>query len=351
MATPSPKLDLRAASLFDVDPELGDLLAPRQLAEARVRAIVATIDLTAGPWSPEPLRELSTNPFAVLVVDGLLVRELLLGGNTATELLGPCDVVDLGISDEVLLPTQARWSVPETARLAVLDDRVLSIVRAWPSVARVLLDRAARRGARLSTHRAIAQLPRVDQRLTAFFGHLAERWGRVAPAGVVIPLQLTHETLGRLIGARRPTVSLALKELAGSGVLERRNDGAWVLNYEAFDALKGSDRQLSAWQPADARPVPETEQTVSRVRPHAARDHLRAEDIAALHDRVAMLKAQHQTRMTHSAALLERSQKTRAGLLVRERKPGAAASPPVGPGTPAWTDELRARRERRRDGA
>ncbi|MEA2318644.1 MAG: family transcriptional regulator, cyclic receptor protein, partial [Solirubrobacteraceae bacterium] len=122
MATPSPKLELRAASLFDVDPELGDLLAPRQLAAARVRAIVATIELPPGPCSPEPLRRLSTNPFALLVTDGLIVRELLLGGSTATELLGPCDVVDLGVSDDALLPSQARWSVPDTARVVVLDD-------------------------------------------------------------------------------------------------------------------------------------------------------------------------------------------------------------------------------------
>jgi CRP-like cAMP-binding protein len=350
MATPSPKLDLRAASLFDVDPELGELLGPRQLAEARVRAVVAIIDLPAGPWSAEPLRQLSTNAFALLVVDGLIVRELLLGGSTATELLGPCDVVDLGDSDDVLLPTQARWSIPEAARVVVLDDRVLNIVRAWPSVARVLLDRSSRRGARLSTHRAIAQLPRVDQRLMAFFGHLAERWGRVAPSGVVVPLQLTHETLGRLIGARRPTVSLALKELAASGVLERRSDGAWVLNYEAFELLKSGDSQLAGWQPAEARPLPESEPTVAPTRTHTAADRLAPEDIAVLRDRVALLKAQHAARMTRYAALLERSRNTREALGRRERQTPSAGPASVSRTVPL-TDELRARRERRKAGA
>jgi CRP-like cAMP-binding protein len=347
MAMPSPKLELRAASLFDIDPELGDLLAPRQLAAARIRAIVATIELPPGPWSPEPLRRLSTNAFALLVTDGMIVRELLLGGSTATELLGPCDVVDLGVSDDALLPSQARWSVPQTARVIVLDDRVLSIVRAWPSVARMLLDRAARRGARLSTHRAIAQLPRVDQRLMAFFGHLAERWGRVASSGVVIPLHLTHETLGRLIGARRPTVSLALKDLAAAGVLERRSDGAWVLSYEAFESLKGTDRELTAWQPAEARPVHMAEQSGhAGARPRVADDRLRVDDIAALRHRVAMLKAQHEARMTRSAALLERSRQTRETLRQRPSAPRAAlAAVPADRARPQ--DELRARRARR----
>ncbi|MEA2386857.1 MAG: family transcriptional regulator, cyclic receptor protein, partial [Thermoleophilaceae bacterium] len=321
-----------------------------QLAEARVRAIVAIIDLPAGPWSPDPLSRLTTSPFALLVVDGLLVRELLLGGSTATELLGACDVVDLGVSDDALLPTQARWSVPDTARVVVLDDRVLSIVRAWPSVARTLLDRAARRGARLSTHRAIAQLPRVDQRLMAFFGHLAERWGRVASSGVVIPLHLTHETLGRLIGARRPTVSLALKDLAATGVLERRSDGAWVLSYEAFEALRSGDGEQTAWQPAEARPLPDAVGPVG-ARPRVAGDHLRAEDIADLHNRVALLKAQHETRMTQSAVLLKRSQEARETFRRRnapQRASASAAGDGDGDGdgrSPA--DELLARRQLR----
>jgi hypothetical protein len=347
MASPSPPPDLRAASLFDVDPELGELLDPRQLAEARLRAIVAIIDLPAGPWSPEPLCGLATRPFALLVLDGLIVRELLLGGSTATELLGASDVVDLGISDEVLLPTQVRWSVPETARVAVLDDRVLSIVRAWPSVARALLDRAARRGARLSTHRAIAQLPRVDQRLMAFFGHLAERWGRVAPAGVVIPLQLTHETLGRLIGARRPTVSLALKELSAAGVIERRSDGAWLLSYDAFDALKGSDRYASSWQPADARTAASAEDPVSPIRGRRAASALRAEEVKALHDRVALLKQQHLAQISHSATVVERARAMREAI-GEVRSAGPAGMPSQD--EMAVRDELRARRALRDGG-
>src|SRR3954452_8543025 len=213
LAGPSP-LGLKAASLFDIDPELAERLDARQRNEARGHAIVAVADLPAGPWSPEPLLRASARPFALMVVDGMLLRELLLAGSTATELLGPCDIFAAGPPDDALLPTDARWSVPQAARIAVLDDRLLQVLRVWPSVGRVLLDRAARRESRLSTHRAIAQLPRVDQRLLAFFAHLAERWGRVAASGVVVPLHLTHETLGRLIGARRPTVSLALKDLA-----------------------------------------------------------------------------------------------------------------------------------------
>jgi CRP-like cAMP-binding protein len=319
-------LDLRAASLFDIDPELGELLDARQLAEARPRAIVAVADLPGGPWSAEALQRANARSFAVMVVEGLLVRELLLAGSTATELLGPGDIVGHGLPDDALLATDARWSVPQAARVAILDDRLLAILRTWPGVGRLLLERAACREVPLSTHRAIAQLPRVDQRLLALFGHLAERWGRIAAAGVVIPLQLTHETLGRLIGARRPTVSLALKDLAAGKLLERRNDGSWLLGYGAFERLGAEAPVPSGWQPADARPVPAAVSPAGETAsdPHANRVPLMSpEDVRALHTRVETLRSQHESRMSRCATVLERARATRRDV-ARDRAGRAA---------------------------
>jgi CRP/FNR family transcriptional regulator, cyclic AMP receptor protein len=310
-AVTSPRpLELRAASLFDLDAEIADLVDARPAA-ARPRAIVPVADLPAGPWSPVSLAHASGRPFALMVVEGLVLRELLLAGSTATELLGPGDIVDHRSAEDALLPCETAWSVPEAARVAVLDDRLLAVLRPWPAVGRILLDRAARRELRLSTHRAIAQLPRVDERLLAFFGHLAERWGRVAAAGVVVPMQLTHETLGRLIGARRPTVSLALKDLSGGGLLERRNDGSWLLRYEAFERL-GADAAIPAgWQPAEARPLAGPAPGEDRGEPRDRRATLSPEDVKALSVRVERLREQHTSRMTRSAMVLERSRTTR----------------------------------------
>jgi CRP/FNR family cyclic AMP-dependent transcriptional regulator len=300
--------EVRAASLFDIDPELGDTLDQRHLAEARARAVVAVVDLPGGPWSPEPIAEWASRPFAILVVEGLVVRELLLAASTATELVGPGDLVDFRDAPDALLPTVTQWSVPEGAQVAIVDDRLLAMLRTWPLVGRLLLDRCARRADRLVTHRAIAQLPRVDQRLLAFFGHLAERWGRVAAAGIVVPLQLTHETLGRLIGARRPTVSLALKELSNNGLLERRADGAWLLHREAFDTLATNRSAMGQWQPADARAVAEP---IDRPSPlGTAVTGLRRADVEALSDRVARLHTEHAARLQRSASVLEQARQT-----------------------------------------
>jgi hypothetical protein len=102
----------------------------------------------------------------------------------------------------------------------------------FPEVGAVIVDRLNARAHRLATTQAISQLTRVDRRLLALFWHLAERWGRVTGEGVVIGLTLSHRMLGQLIGARRPTVSIALGELARQDVLVRRPDGTWLLKGE-----------------------------------------------------------------------------------------------------------------------
>ena len=105
---------------------------------------------------------------------------------------------------------------------AVLDRRFAAELARWPEVTAALFDRLSERSLRLATTQAISQLTRVDRRLKALLWHLAERWGRVSGDGVVVPLALTHRILGQLVGARRPTVSTALGELAERGELTRR---------------------------------------------------------------------------------------------------------------------------------
>lgn len=79
---------------------------------------------------------------------------------------------------------------------------------------------------------AITRLTGTDMRLHALLWDLADRWGRVAPDGVVLTLPLTHETLGRLARGGRPAVSAALKTLAERDLVHRRPDGSWLLRGE-----------------------------------------------------------------------------------------------------------------------
>ena len=85
-----------------------------------------------------------------------------------------------------------------------------------------------------------------------------------AATGIVVPLVLSHRLIGELVGARRPTVSTALAELARDGQLSRRDDGTWLLTGEpvsappegAAEVIRQRRRLMPspAEEPADARP-------------------------------------------------------------------------------------------------
>ena len=66
-------------------------------------------------------------------------------------------------------------------------------------------------------------------RLRTLFWHLADRWCRVTPDGVVLPLRLTHSLIAQLTGLRRPSVSISLGELERAGEIVRLSKGSWLI--------------------------------------------------------------------------------------------------------------------------
>jgi len=219
-----------AASLLDLDAELADGLSRDATATARSRLTVAVLSLEPGPWNADSVPHSRRSSFGVLVVSGLLTRQVTIPGGGALELFGPSDIVDpWAEAGTGMLEAASSWRVVTPARVAVLDPRVVATMVAWPRLVESIVARAGCRATRLAVHQAISQLPRVEQRVLAVLWHLAERWGRVTAEGVAVALPLSHGALGGLVGARRPTVSLAIKELADQDLLARRPDGAWLL--------------------------------------------------------------------------------------------------------------------------
>jgi CRP/FNR family cyclic AMP-dependent transcriptional regulator len=225
------------APLSELDQTLGDRLPVAVAADPSGAALVPVVSLAAGAWSPAIVRPSTARPFALLVVEGLLIHDLVIADSTASELLGPGDMASARTAQDVFVPTVSSWTVVHRSRVALLDPRITGTLQGNPVLATRLLARAADQCARLASHRAIVQLPRVEDRLLALFGHLAERWGRVGSSGLIVPLRLTHEMIGRLVGARRPTVSLGLKALSEHGIMERRDNGSWLIAAGALDAL------------------------------------------------------------------------------------------------------------------
>lgn len=231
MAAASVSTEERTVRLLEHDPDLGRSLRPERLEEARGSARATAVSIPAGAWDPHQLAEAHDCPYGLLVLDGLASRTVVLGDVVATQLLGRGDLIQLAAepAGEALVPTEVRWSALEPLTVALLDARFLLAVRRWPEIVAALFERVAAQAERQATHRALCHLPRVEDRVHALLWFLAERWGRVTPQGVLLPLHLTHGMLGQLVAAKRPTVTLAIKELEARGTVHRRADGAWLL--------------------------------------------------------------------------------------------------------------------------
>jgi len=174
-----------------------------------------------------------------LILSGLMARDLVLAGKTSTELLGEGDVLQPAVAgrDEGLVHCHVSWHALSPVQLAVLDNRFSHALTGYPQVISALLDRAIRRSVRMAVHQALLALSPVETRLLVLFWYLAERWGRVTRNGVVLPLGLTHQILGQLVGCRRASVTTALKELSESGLVVRQGNGSWLLTGQPPDEL------------------------------------------------------------------------------------------------------------------
>ena len=221
----------RAVALLDLDPDLAEDMSTDRATAARAHAIAAVDTLAPGNWPaqaldiPDPRGALG-----LLVIDGILSRDLKLGGASFTELIGEGEILrpwdNRGHQSEA---QSVGWTVLDTARIAVLDRGFVARTARWPELTTALFTRAMNRSHSLAVQLAIRSLQRVETRLLLQLWHLAERWGRVSPEGIVLPIQLTHRLLACLVGARRPTVTTALKELTTQGLVSRRDDGTWIL--------------------------------------------------------------------------------------------------------------------------
>jgi CRP/FNR family cyclic AMP-dependent transcriptional regulator len=236
-----------AVTLLDADPDLAESIEREELERARDAVVTGTVDLAPGPW--QSLRAVTAlTDFGLLVLEGILLREATAGEVSSVELLGPGDVIVPRADDATggFVGDRVRWAALLDTRMAVIDTALLQRAAPWPQVVALLGRRMAERSARQAALQAVCHHPRVEMRLRGLFWHLAERWGRIAPAGVVLPLRLTHEALAGLVGAQRPTVSTALKGLADAGEIARRRDGAWILRPESKDRLQRLERRHAA---------------------------------------------------------------------------------------------------------
>ncbi len=204
---------------------------------ARPSVTAITFETDAGPIAlARSLQRAAPGP-GLLILDGVLAANVQVGDRISTDLLGQGDLVQPWNSNDAELVCEADWRALATTRFAVLDQAFAQRVQPWPQITLALLRRAGKRARRLNVQRAISAQPRLEIRLVLLMWHLAARWGKVEPGGVRVPLPLTHQLMGHLISAERPSVSHALSRLAKAGVVTGHG-AEWHLHGSVEDHLE-----------------------------------------------------------------------------------------------------------------
>jgi CRP/FNR family transcriptional regulator, cyclic AMP receptor protein len=212
--------------LLEAKLELTRHLAPQERAELSTITLPA-IELPTGPLQLDAVL-LANDAFGAAVIDGMVVQSLQIGEHSGVQLLGPGDLLlQAGDGSPTWLP-RVELRLPGPGRVVLLGDGFLGVARRVPRLVSALYECVADQLQRVNGQLVICQLPRVDQRVLAIMWLLAESWGQVTSGGVRLPLALTHETIGALIGARRPTVTLALRKLTQQGSILHQDSG-WLL--------------------------------------------------------------------------------------------------------------------------
>ena len=237
-----------AVRLLDADPDLGAGLDDRAVEEARPRLVAPVDSIAPGTWETQRGLPKPDGQLGLLVLEGLMARDVVLAKTTCAELVGPGDLLRPWDDLREGAPVQpsVEWHVLEPTKLALIDRPTVQALSTWPEIISVLVLRSVARAQALALSFAISSMTGLKMRLLFLLWHLAGRWGRVSREGVSLPLPLTHLMVSRLVGASRPSVSTALKDLETEGSLSRRKGGGWILHGEPPLGLeRPSDRRAA----------------------------------------------------------------------------------------------------------
>jgi CRP/FNR family transcriptional regulator, cyclic AMP receptor protein len=220
--------------VLDLDPDLGSGVGAEDWEMARQACIGQLVRVARGRFDSAAAFDSGLDVVGLVIVEGLLCREVALHDRFMAELLGPMDVLQL--PSETGRPRLSQGitvtAATETVLLVLADSFVRAAAR-WPSLLATLLRRVEVQRERLAVQGLIALVPRAEHRLLLMLWHLADRWGSATAEGTVLSLALTHELLGQLIGGSRPTATIAIGALQADGSIRRLEDGSWLLTAAA----------------------------------------------------------------------------------------------------------------------
>jgi hypothetical protein len=142
--------------VFEEAPELlqqlenGDVATLNQVTTDLIR-------LQPGGWLLKVRAGDVRGQLGLLVLDGLLTRQVTVGVATCAELLGAGVVLRPWTELEarfVSIPAESRWQVVLPTRVAVLNARFALQIGRWPDVTAAIIDRVVQRSSRTACWRA-----------------------------------------------------------------------------------------------------------------------------------------------------------------------------------------------------
>lgn len=219
-------------SVLQEDPGLARRLTPPDVRAASHLAVATVVALPKGVFWPHERLPNESGGLGMLLLDGLLLRGLAVTDRPTIEILAAGDLFrpfELHRNPVPWVSGEERWWALRPARVAVLDATFTRRMCGYPDVITELATRLWCRSAASSLRLAIAQEPRLSVRLHHMLWQLADRFGEAQPDGIVMRVPLCHMLVAWLVGARRPAISRAIKELERAGQLAHRIDGTWWL--------------------------------------------------------------------------------------------------------------------------
>jgi CRP/FNR family transcriptional regulator, cyclic AMP receptor protein len=221
----------RVVSILECDPDLAEDLSDEDLGIARPQLVADAKGYPRGAWLVGPDDFDHVANLGLLIVKGLLTRQVTIGDHTSAELLGPGDVLQpwLRVGPDHSVAVEVGWEVIQAAQVAVLDRAFCARASRWPEITAAISRRLLQRSHWLAFHLAVCNLRRVDDRLLLVFWHFADRWGTVTPEGVLLDVPLTHKLLAAVVSARRSSVSVAVGRLTDQGRVRPRPRSRWLL--------------------------------------------------------------------------------------------------------------------------
>src|SRR4051812_17514624 len=151
--------------LLRLDPDLGQFLSPERLEMADRELVAGIANLAPGVGASHRfLGARSPEGIGVLVVSGAIAREIRLHEAPSAELFGPGDIIRAGelAPGGPVQPASVDWTMLGGASVALMGSRTAALLRRYPEVMAVVLDRLNARAERLAVTQAISQITGVD---------------------------------------------------------------------------------------------------------------------------------------------------------------------------------------------